>query len=296
MTSLASRRAGLMADKPLTLGGLFAAFWPQVSITWGLTIIEVALFALIPLLIGHAIDGLLSADYLAFWQLGGVLAALVVLGTGRRLYDTRAYGYMRVELGKTLVRRSGDTPVSRLNARLDMGRELVDFMENEAPQSMAAVIRTGAAIAILWSFHEVLALAALAAFAIMLLVYGLAHRRFFHLNRALNAQAEKQVGVLESGSIPRLGAHLLFLRKSEVRISDTEGLVYGLIFTALLAMEMFNLWYATQSLGVTAGSVFSIVTYSWDFVESALVLPMTLQSLSRLSEITGRINILETVT
>ena len=294
MISQTKRRIGLMAGRPLNLRGLLAAFWPQISITWGMTFAEVVLFALIPLLIGLAIDGLLASDYAAFVQLGVVLGALVLLGTLRRVYDTRAYGLMRVELGKELAQRGMGLPVSRLNARLDMGRELVDFLETEAPNSLTGVIRALAAIIILASFHPVLALAAAAALAATILTYALAHKRFFRLNSALNAQAERQVAVLETRSIPRLGAHLLSLRKSEYRISDTEGIVYGLIFTVLLGMEMFNLWFATQSHGITAGRVFSIVTYSWDFVESALVLPMTLQSLSRLSEITARINQMET--
>ena len=41
---------------------------------------------------------------------------------------------------------------------------------------------------------------------------------------------------------------------------------------------------------VTAGRIFSIVTYSWEFVESALVLPLTLQSWSRMAKIIDRIN------
>ena len=41
---------------------------------------------------------------------------------------------------------------------------------------------------------------------------------------------------------------------------------------------------------ITAGRIFSIVTYSWEFVESALVLPLTLQSWSRLAEIINRTN------
>ena len=41
---------------------------------------------------------------------------------------------------------------------------------------------------------------------------------------------------------------------------------------------------------ITAGRVFSIVTYSREFVESTLVLPLTLQSWSRLAEIIDRIN------
>ena len=294
MTPASRHRTRRMAGRPLTLRGLLGAFWPQISITWGLTLAEVVLFALIPLLIGQAIDGLLASDYAAFLQLGAVLSALVLLGTLRRVYDTRAYGLMRVALGKELAKRAAALPVSQLNARLDMGRELVDFLENEAPESMTGIIRALAALAILASFHPLLALSAALALVAALAVYALAHNRFFRLNAALNTQTEQQVGVLETRSIPRLGAHLLGLRKSENRISDTEGLVYGLIFTALLAMEMFNLWFATQSLEASAGQVFSIVTYSWDFVESALVLPMTLQSLSRLSEITKRINRMET--
>lgn len=288
--TLANRRASLLDGRSLTLGALFAAFWPQVGVTWAMTLVEVGLFALTPLLIGQAIDGLLGDDFTAYWQLGGVLAGLIVLGTARRLYDTRAYGFMRVQLGKALVARSPDLPVSRLNARLDMGRELVDFLETEAPESMTAVVRLGAALLILASFHTTLALVCAAAFAAVLLIYGLAHRRFYRLNQALNERMEQQVGVLEARKMPRLGAHLLGLRKSEVRLSDTEGLVYGLIFTVLLGLVMFNLWFATQEIEITAGRVFSIVTYSWDFVESALILPLTLQSLTRLSEITTRIN------
>ncbi|OBY26677.1 hypothetical protein A9D60_18145 [Leisingera sp. JC1] len=72
------------------------------------------MFALIPLLIGKAIDGLLAANFEAFIQLGAVLSGLVLLGTLRRVYDTRAYGLMRVELGKELAKRSGGTPVTRL--------------------------------------------------------------------------------------------------------------------------------------------------------------------------------------
>ena len=296
MTTLRERRETLMAGKPLTLRGLLAAFWPQIGVTWAMTLIEVGLLALVPLLIGMAIDGLLTDDLTRFYQLGGALGVLIVLGTLRRVYDTRAYGLMRVELGKALARRSPDLPVSRLNARLGMGRELVDFLESEAPEAVTALIRAVAALVILWTFHDTLALVALGAFVAMLVIYSLFQRRFYRLNAALNGQYEKQVGVLEGRSLPRLGAHLLSLRKSEVRLSDTEGLVYGVIFTVLLAFVMFNLWFATQAIEVTAGKVFAIVTYSWDFVESALILPMTLQSLTRLREITTRINQAEDAT
>ncbi|MFC3119788.1 ABC transporter six-transmembrane domain-containing protein [Jhaorihella thermophila] len=192
----------------MTLGSLFAAFWPRILGTWAMTLMEIALFALIPLLIGRAIDGLTGGDTAAFVQLAVALAVLILLGTLRRVFDTRAYGVMRVELGKDLARRSSDLPVSRLSARLGMGRELVDFLETELPEAMTALFRTFAAVVILFGFHPALAGTAAAAALVTLTIYGLAHGRFYRLNRALNEEAERQVQVLEGRSIPRLGGRI----------------------------------------------------------------------------------------
>lgn len=94
---------------------------------------------------------------------------------------------MRVELGKALARRAATLPVSRLNARLDMGgRELVDFLEAEAPpETMTSLIRALAAVVILAGFHSLLALASVGgAFVVMLVIYALAHGRFFFTSTA----------------------------------------------------------------------------------------------------------------
>ena len=55
-------------------------------------------------------------------------------------------------------------------------------------------------------------------------------------------------------------------------------------------MIAFNLWFAAARTGATTGEIFAIVTYSYEFIETSVILPMTLQSLTRLSEITDRIN------
>jgi len=57
-----------------------------------------------------------------------------------------------------------------------------------------------------------------------------------------------------------------------------------------MSMLGFNLWFAATQIGATPGQIFSIVTYSLNLMESAVVLPATLQSYTRLSEITERIN------
>lgn len=274
----------------LSLSSLARVFWRPISLTWILTLLETALLVALPLLIGRAIDGLLSSDWTPFSILLATMAALLFVAVGRRIYDTRVYGTIGVELGSELVSRSKSGSVSAVNAHLDMSGELVQFLELELPQLMGAIINLLFAVSVLLFFHGILALSVLISVAVLLLVYGLFSSRFFALNRAINQQTEQQVTVLATGSKPGLLNHLTTLRRHAVRLSDTEALVYGLIFLVLMSMLGFNLWFAATQIGATPGQIFSIVTYSLNLMESAVVLPATLQSYTRLSEITERIN------
>lgn len=277
-------------DDRLSIGTLFRAFWGKILVTWCITLVETAILVLLPLLMGRSIDGLMVGDWEAFTQLLMAMGTILVVATARRFYDTRAYGTMRVELGKALVERSKDSPVSVTNARVLMGRELVDFLETQAPQSMVALVQVIVTVSVLLSFHSTLALSAGLATLGILVIYGLASKSFFEINGALNERSEEQVSALESRDLKQVAQHFLGLRKQEVRLSDAEAIVYGLIFTVLLAMLAFNLWFAASRSGASAGEIFSIVTYSYEFVESSVALPILLQTLTRLGEITERIN------
>ena len=277
------------ADR-LSMATLFRAFPAKIAITWGLTLLETVMYALLPLLIGWSIDGLLADNWDAFLGLITALAALIVVATSRRVYDTRAYGSMRVALGEALARRSLAQPVSVSNARLQMGRELVDFLEETAPLTLTATVQIAISLLLLLNFHSALALSAGATAVLTVLIYALFSRHFFRINSELNSCLERQVSILESRDLRALSMHLLGLRRAEVRLSDMESLVYGLIFTVLLSMLAFNLWFAATQAAATPGQIFAIVSYSFEFVETAVVLPAAFEDLTRLKEITGRLN------
>ncbi len=280
----------MLKDYELTIATLLRVFRGRIALTWAMILCETTLMALIPLFIGFAIDGLLAGRQQELWHLAGLMGALIAVAVLRRVYDTRVYGTIRVELGKALALRSGGLPVSTLNARLGMSRELVDFLEQILPEAMAGAVQLVVAVIILYAFSPWLALAGGVAVLAMALIYALFHRRFYSLNSALNQQTEKQVTILEGRKARPTLVHLLHLRRLEVRLSDTEALLYGAIFIVLLSFILFNLWYAASELEITVGTIFSIISYSWEFVESALALPITLQSWSRLSEIMRRLN------
>jgi hypothetical protein len=269
---------------------LLSTFWRKIVITWVLTLLETGLFALMPLLIGWSIDGLLADDWTSFQHLIMVLFSLLLVATIRRAYDTRTFGTVRVELGKAQVARSTKEPVSITNARVLMGRELVDFLEQTAPESMTALVQVIVSVVILFSFHQILALSTLGATVVMLIIYGIFSKRFFKLNAALNERAESQIASIQGKDVKRIAGHFIGLRRDEVRLSDTETIVYGLIFMVLLSVLAFNLWFGATQAQASPGEIFSIVSYSLEFLQAAVGLPFALQSLTRLSEITQRIN------
>lgn len=274
----------------LGLASIFLSARGRISLTWVLVVGEIVLMALIPLWMGQAIDGLLAQDIAPLLWLGLVFAGLTLVAVFRRVYDTRVYGSLRVRLGDILNRRTKGLPISRATARQDMARELVDFLEEEVPGLISSVAQILIALIILFQFHAWLAGSALMIFVLMNIIYGLFHRRFYRLNAGLNEQAEQQVSILEMASPARFFAHLKALRKWEVKLSDSEAVVYGLIFLAQCAFLLFNLWLCARLPEMSVGRIFAILTYSWEFAEAAVALPMALQSWSRLSEITTRLN------
>ena len=272
------------------LGPLFAMFWRRIGLTWLILMVETLLFALIPLMIGRAIDGLLANDLNQLIELAVLMFALLFVAVARRVYDTRAYGSIRVALGTRLNRRYPTLPVSARTARQDMARELVDFLELQAPELLTALVQITTALILLWLFHPWLAGSAIIAAVVMIAIYGVAHQRFYRLNSNLNQQKERQVHILTAGGGLAFARHLRALRRHEVRLSDTEAVVYGFIYAGLMAFLLFNLWFAAQLIEPSAGDIFSIVTYSTTFLEASIALPVALQAMTRLSEISARIN------
>ena len=281
----------MISDAPLTVGELIRRSLLKVSFTWLTVVVEVALIAIIPLFLGRAIDRLLDKpDAGALVELSLLLAVLITVGVGRRIYDTRIYGTMRVALGAELMERSSRLSLSRRNARISMAREIVDFLEEHTPQLIANVISVVFSVMILFSFDAWLGWFCVVAVAVIVTTYSFFHPYFFSTNARLNETLEKQVAALESGNTAKVRSLLTRVRDAEVKISDANAVLYGLVFAAMFGLVVGNLWLASQLPGITVGTVFAILSYSWEVVESSTQLPDTLQQWSRLSEIQKRIN------
>ncbi|WP_133408476.1 ABC transporter six-transmembrane domain-containing protein [Parashewanella tropica] len=280
----------MLFSHPITLGSIIRLNPAKVMFTWFLVLIENVFLILIPLFIGHAIDGMLKQDMQPLILFGLILFVLVIASVLRRVYDTRVYGSIRVKLSRVVERNLRQEHLSVKDARLTMSRELVDFLEEDLPSLITALVQLVATVVILSTFHYKFAVCVLGAGIGMLVIYMMFHQSFSRLNGALNDQLEQQVKVLGGQPFAAIRTHFEALKRCEIKLSDTEALVYGLIFMVLFAAVLGNLWMVSSLVEPSVGQVFSIVTYSLEFVQTAVMLPVTLQALSRLFEISQRLN------
>ena len=220
----------MILNQRITLSNLVADNKGTVATNIFITTIEIVLMALIPLFIGFAIDDLIAGQTHALFKLVVVLVALIFVSVGRRLYDTRAYGNIRINVQQQLAKNKAKLPISVLNARIEMGRELVDFLEQNVPEILNAVVQFVVSLIVLYFLNPVLSLAAFISAVAMLLIYILFHRRFYVLNGMHNKQSEQQVTILEMANLGKLKHHFTRLKQFEVKLSDSEAFLYGSVF------------------------------------------------------------------
>ena len=113
-------------DGQITLNKLVKRFWKKTSLTWILVLLEGIFLILIPLVIGWAIDDLMQNKIKGIIQLAALCFFLLIIGAGRRFYDTRIYSriYRVVCNEMTLREFRRETSVSKISARTNLLRRL----------------------------------------------------------------------------------------------------------------------------------------------------------------------------
>ncbi|MBO6796179.1 ABC transporter six-transmembrane domain-containing protein [Maricaulis sp.] len=283
------------ADTPpeaVSHGSIFKRFWPQISGTFALLTVENVLGVAEPLVLGIAINRLVEQDWTGLAWLAALELTFIIVGIVRRMYDTRVYTRIYARVGSDLVAReqAKGSPITQVNARADLIKEVVDFFEQILPLSLTAGFTLiGSLVMIAFLDFRVFVVATVAT-VLTGLVFWIASRRIHTLNKALNNQYERQIEVFERMRASSRNRHFRRLAMWQVRLSDLESLNFGLTYLFLIAAMLFGIYDAVTRLDAPIGTVFALMTYLFQFVQSVVALPITYQQGIRTSEITQRVS------
>ncbi len=279
------------AGATVSLSGLFRRFKWRISLTFLLVLVETSLGVLYPLFIGLAIDDLQNESFDGLIHLGILGLASLVIGSARRFYDTRIYAGIYRKVAVELVEREqqAGAGVSRTSARTNLLTEFVDFFEDSMPELLGAVVSLLGILVIVAGLSPPVFLGCLLLLGMVFVVYGVTWGRNYRLNEGYNDQYEQAVDVIRAGKKDGITTHFHRLMQWNMRLSDLETLNYAVFWLGAILLFLFTPYSAVVQQGLAAGLILSLLLYVFEFIDWLSELPLHIQQIIRLREISQRL-------
>ena len=283
-----SEPAGLMRS----LKKLARRHRKKLVVTFFLVVAENVTFLLYPVLAGIAINAILAGETLNAALYGLMVLCMWFIGAARRSVDTRTFARIYAGLAVSVVQaqRKYQLNHSAIAARVTLSREYVDFFEMHLPLLITSLSSLfGAAIMLM--FIEFWA--GVMCFAIVFILLGFVSgyaRKNEWLFMRLNNRLEKEVDYVHKAGTATLHRHYSTLARLRIALSDREA--WGYLWVGVLVAALFTLTivWMTRSTGITAGHIYSVMTYMWMFATSLDDAPQLLEKFSQLRDIGKRVS------
>lgn len=253
-----------------------------------LTLMEAGLSVLFPLFIGYAIDDALAQEYRGAILLGTLGFVILLMGAGRRFYDSRFYAKLYQETGVKVA--SGEkASTSTKSAHLGFLGEVIEFFENSLPEIVNSVIALAGTMIVIATMDIQVFVGCLICILVVIVVYGLSVKKTTTFNASYNEELEKQVEMVSGNNPVQLNWHLQKLMKWNIKLSDLETLNFSMIWLVMLAFLIGSIFLSVDG-SITHGLLFSMVLYLFQFMEQVTVMPLFYQQWLRLKGMIGRLN------
>ena len=262
-----------------------------VAGTYGLTVAENLCMLAYPTLAGQAVDQLLQRRYEGLAWLVGVWLLHLVLSFTRQRLDTRVFMGLYAAVASHMVgaQQAGGQALSTVSARVDMVRDVVGFFEKEVPMVLHNLLAVVGSLTMLFVYDRDAGFIAMAVLLPMGMVNAWYWRRAVRLNQGIHNQIEREVQDIASASPFRVRRHFLLLRRWRIKLSDAESWTWAVTELALMGALVWILVDFTQSPAFTAGAVYAVLAYVYDYLEGLNQVPTVVNSLARLKDVRRRL-------
>jgi len=274
----------------MNLGTIFKEFKWSVAFVLTLVILQSTGFLLFPLLIGYAIDDLIDGSIAGLINLGILGGVELIVGTGRRFYDTRVYARIYKKLASKIINEDKKSSESVLSARVHMFEEMIWFLEKSLPELITGMVILLGTMVILYSFSMPIFLGCLAALSLIILVFGITSSKTMRYNRNYNDMMEDQVAVIKNRDPIRVQNYVRNLMRWTVKLSDLETINFSVTWIGMIALLIYSVHDSITSGEIHYGAVTTVVMYVFSFIENAEYMPQYYQQWIRLKEISNRLS------
>jgi len=264
---------------------MLRGYGARVALSLLLIVAETAGLVVVPFVIGLALDDRLNGSNDGLMLLAGIGLLTMLLATVRRLHDVRLYSRIYQRAGANALQH--DASLSEKTARLNLLREVVDFLEYSMPELIGGIVTFVGVLVFLAELSIPVFVGALVMTVLIVVIYAATTRRTVASNRGYNDEYERQVDVLQRHDNARTHQHIGLLNSWSIKLSDVDTINYALSMILTVALQVFAIVSVTRA-GLDEGTLLSVVLYVFQFSATAAFLPVSWQEYLRLRDILGR--------
>ena len=276
----------------LPLGRLFCAHRGRLLLTYAMSFAENALRVAQPLVLGLAINDLLSASYRGLLVFAVQHLAYMLIGAARQMHDTRVFTSVHAGVATRLIaeQQSSEVDAQRGAARWAKSREYVDFFEQSMPMLTHTTFSIAGALLMLGWYSPTLVPLCLLLILPAALLNAALGRRTSLLSGRLHDEYESEAAVIASGDPRKTRRHMEALSNWRVKLSDSEAINFALMELFVLGLIATTLvHFCTSGNGAAgspaAGDIFAVFRYVLLFVTGVEAVPRLAQHIAKLGNI-----------
>ncbi|MGL5955512.1 MAG: ABC transporter six-transmembrane domain-containing protein [Brevinema sp.] len=272
--------------KKISIQSMLQAYKYQVLGTFLLLVLENILFLVQPLFIGKAIDGGIAGDYIPLLVMVAIYLCGILIGTVRRIVDTRIYSKMHFHLANQIFENSTEVSISRI----ELSADVIATINEDIPMFMESLIQIIGALIILAQFRISYLMVSLLLCIMITVIYSIITKRIFKLNRSLNNHYESYINSLVKYKTRVFLPYFRLMNLRRIQLSDLESAVYALLYLGILGMLIFVLIIESSKSMISTGDVFAVLSYVLQFEAGIGDLPYFYQKMIGTNEIIARFN------
>ncbi len=263
----------------------------SIAGTYTLTLLENLCMLAYPAITGWAVDGLLKGSYRGLSALIAVWLVHLITAFVRQRFDTRVFMglYARLAVRTVAEQQRLGHGTSIVSARVEMMRDMVGFFEADVPAMFSQVVTVVGSLVMLFTYDLQAGLIAMAVLLPMGLVNAWYWRRALRLHRGLNDQIEREIEDIEAARPLRLRRHFGRVRRWHVQLSDSESWTWTVTELATIVALVVLLIDFTRSASFSAGAIYAVLAYVFDYLEGLDSAPALVNNVARLRDIRARL-------
>jgi len=248
-------------------------FWNnkwRIILTYSLLFVEFIVFALLPYLMGLAVDGILAGNHEQFNFWIGVSLFALVTGFIRRRYDSRAFlsiwSAKATQVINDLIAKDVDR--TKIVSRSYMVKEIANFLEFTIPSTVSAIVDIAVSLVILWLFLPLVGI-----WMVGLLLAAVVSCYIFaiYINRmeiACQHGREKIADSIMKDDKEGVAQGYDDQRKMYVKYSDLDATSWG-ILDIIAGIAQVVVVMSVANAGATAGAIMANLLYCQKLFEKS---------------------------